>query len=403
VDSNRTSEGTYPADSTGACSSSTSPTTINHSYDQADRISNTGYSYDNLGRTLTLPGSDTGAAASGSLTATYFANDMVQSQTQDGHSKTWALDPAGRLLDETDSVTSKTSTSIYASASDSPAWIAVSDGTWTRNAEDLAGGLAAVQGSAGSVTLQIENLHGDVVATVDDSAAAAGLASYFESTEFGAPRTTNTVAPTRYGWLGGMQRSADTLGGLVLMGARQYNPVIGRFLSRDAFAQGSANDYDYVFQDPVNAMDLNGRTDWRRTDHWAELTIGMSLDSFGVYNGAMRYRFAWAATITPQLQDIGYEGGTGVAFWRFSANVTIPGSGVNYWHVGGGGWQPLGYAFHSYVYRQKVLGTSNTYYYLHHYDYIYISGSAKFTTYYAVFTISFTIRCRITTAGTCTA
>lgn len=46
-------------------------------------------------------------------------------------------------------------------------------------------------------------------------------------------------AATRYGWLGGKQRSTETLTGLSLMGVRLYNPVSGRFLSADPIYGGN--------------------------------------------------------------------------------------------------------------------------------------------------------------------
>ncbi|AGM04763.1 RHS repeat-associated core domain-containing protein [Amycolatopsis keratiniphila] len=62
------------------------------------------------------------------------------------------------------------------------------------------------------------------------------------------------------GWLGQHQRGTEHAGALALveMGARPYSPVLGRFLSVDPVEGGSANDYDYVAADPVNAMDLDG-------------------------------------------------------------------------------------------------------------------------------------------------
>lgn len=46
------------------------------------------------------------------------------------------------------------------------------------------------------------------------------------------------------------------------MGARQYVLALGRFLSTDAVEGGSANDYEYVDADPVNALDLDGERCW---------------------------------------------------------------------------------------------------------------------------------------------
>ncbi|MET9375827.1 RHS repeat-associated core domain-containing protein [Streptomyces sp. NPDC002992] len=62
----------------------------------------------------------------------------------------------------------------------------------------------------------------------------------------------------RYSWLGGQQRSAETVTGLTLMGARLYNPQTGRFLSADPVYGGNANAYEYCTGDPVNCSDLSG-------------------------------------------------------------------------------------------------------------------------------------------------
>jgi hypothetical protein len=44
------------------------------------------------------------------------------------------------------------------------------------------------------------------------------------------------------------------------MGARPYDPAIGRLLSVDPVEGGSFNGYDYALQDSVNMFDLDGRT-----------------------------------------------------------------------------------------------------------------------------------------------
>jgi len=43
------------------------------------------------------------------------------------------------------------------------------------------------------------------------------------------------------------------------MGARPYDPSIGRFLEVDPVEGGSLNNYDYAGQDPINNYDLDGR------------------------------------------------------------------------------------------------------------------------------------------------
>ncbi|EQD68592.1 YD repeat-containing protein, partial [mine drainage metagenome] len=61
-----------------------------------------------------------------------------------------------------------------------------------------------------------------------------------------------------FGFAGGLY-DADT--GLVHFGARDYDPVTGRWTTRDplGFAGGDTNLYGYVLQDPINLEDPSGR------------------------------------------------------------------------------------------------------------------------------------------------
>lgn len=43
------------------------------------------------------------------------------------------------------------------------------------------------------------------------------------------------------------------------MGARPYDPALGRFLSRDPIEGGSLNAYEYARQEPCGTLDLDGR------------------------------------------------------------------------------------------------------------------------------------------------
>jgi RHS repeat-associated protein len=240
---------------TSTCATS-GGSTVNHSYDEADRLTDAGYVYDTWGRTTTVPSVDAGG--SGNLTVGYYANDMVRSMsqgTQTTQTMTWNLDPANRLHSWTDA-SGTSHVNHYADGSDSPTWTDEGGGAWTRNITGIDGNLAAIQDSTVGTTLQLVNLHGDVVATADASSSATGVGSYFEATEFGAERDPSTHH--RYAWLGGKQRSDDTLGNLTLMGARLYDPATGRFLQTDPVPGGSANDYDYADQDPINQFDLDG-------------------------------------------------------------------------------------------------------------------------------------------------
>ncbi|GAA0368208.1 hypothetical protein GCM10009530_17730 [Microbispora corallina] len=182
---------------------------------------------------------------------------MVKTLTQGSTTKTFTLDPLGRVRQTTSSAGAQTNR--YASGGDSPAWINEANGTWTRNVTAFTG-LAATQTSDGTLTPQLTNLHGDVVATCADSSSATGVDSYAEQTEYGLDRAINTS--DRYEWLGGAQRASDTVADIILMGARLYNPTTGRFLQTDPVVGGNANAYDYVFADPINGIDLSGNCFW---------------------------------------------------------------------------------------------------------------------------------------------
>ena len=261
ADSNRTSLKSYGAGMGGACSTQTTATTATSTFDQADRVTNAGYAYDTLGRTTSVPATDASgigpfAAATGSLTVGYYANDMTASEAQGGQTASFALDP---LLDRIVSTTTgrTVTTNDYGDDTDSPDW-STTGGAWTRDVSGPDGNLDATVTQAGVVTLDLVNLQGDEVATAADSTSDTGVTagSYTESTEYGAPRNP-TAATATYGWLGGKERSAENLGGLIQMGVRLYNPATGRFLSADPVYGGNANPY-VCPTDPVNGDDLTG-------------------------------------------------------------------------------------------------------------------------------------------------
>jgi RHS repeat-associated protein len=252
ANSNRTSERTIPPLGGGVCDFAGTGTTVSRTYDQADRLIGTGIDYDPLGNTLTLPALAAGGAA---LTASYFADNRVRSITQSGTTYTYTLDPGRRVLARG---TTGSRTQHYGDDSDNPVWVGenVGESQYTRNIAGADGGLAAIYDSqTGVVTFQLADLHGDIAATAGATSTIVGLATSYDANEFGVPRTPSP----RYGWLGADERTNEFSTGTMLMGDRVYQPHIGRFLQVDPAAGGSANDYDYANQDPLNQVDLDGR------------------------------------------------------------------------------------------------------------------------------------------------
>lgn len=250
ANSNRTSLTSRDPNADGSCATS-GGTTASSNYDTADRITDVGYRYDSLGRTLVVPAAH---ARDTELTAAYYSNDLVHSLTQGVATKTWTLDPTQqRFRSWIDGTVTRIN--HYTDDSDSPAWIDEGNGTYSRNVGGIGGDLVAIRGADGTTALQLANLHGDIVATSSLSSADVAPTATFDATEYGAPRTTTD---RRYGWLGAKQRSADSIAGVVLMGVRLYNPATGRFLSVDPEVGGSPSPYVYP-TDPINTVDLDGR------------------------------------------------------------------------------------------------------------------------------------------------
>ncbi|MFI1196581.1 RHS repeat-associated core domain-containing protein [Micromonospora sp. NPDC020750] len=266
---NRTGLASY-APGVGGCQTTTPATERAWTFDNADRTSDAGYTYDALGRALTQPGTDSAIAGGGAATMTYHANDIVRSISQDGRSATYTLDVVNNRVRSWVTMTSGgpsvTRRHHYSSDDDSPVWTDEGGGVVTRPIGGLLG-LAGIFTTGTGVTWSLVNLHGDVVAGV--SSSGVGLDYTREYLEYGQPRNASAVDQPRYGWLGSAQRAADTPSGSILMGARLYNPATGRFSSVDPIVGGNLNAYEYCGGDPNGCTDASGMAANTCRDSWS--------------------------------------------------------------------------------------------------------------------------------------
>jgi len=253
---------------------------IRHSFDLASRITNTGtgsYVYDQLGRETSIPAADTpnGSAA----TLSYNADDSIQSITSNGSTTTYSQDPTGRISLETVTTTATgavTSQLVkhYTDNSQAPSWTTPVGATDLSKATKYLPGLGSFTITSDATTgntLQVNDIHGDTVSniTLNTTNQAVSLNALTVYDEFGNQEAVNpsqnqTATQTatntiKYGWAGQAEK-ATTLSGLILMGARVYNSLMGRFTSRDPIPGGNENAYSYP-NDPINSNDWSGCND----------------------------------------------------------------------------------------------------------------------------------------------
>ena len=152
-------------------------------------------------------------------------------------------------------------TIVYAERMNVPSLLISSNGTRYRVVSD----------HLGSVRLIINTLNGQIVQRMDYDVWG---------------KVTDDSNPNfqPFGFAGGLYDSATEL---VRFGARDYDPYVGRWLSKDpiGFAGGDTNLYGYVIQDPVNWIDLNGR----------QRTPSKDMDKVGIC--------AVCAALPPSLSD----------------------------------------------------------------------------------------------------
>lgn len=119
-----------------------------------------------------------------------------------------------------------------------------------------AGNLASFTGPpTGTPTYLYYNGHGDLAAEANNTGTLTTNHSY---DPFGAPNDTPPANTISHRYTGAWDKQTDTTSGLILMGARPYDPTLGRFLTIDPIDGGSPNNYDYTGQDPINQYDLDG-------------------------------------------------------------------------------------------------------------------------------------------------
>ncbi|MET8288059.1 ricin-type beta-trefoil lectin domain protein [Streptomyces sp. NPDC005132] len=209
----------------------------------------------------------TGAVPAGqSQTFTYDAEGRTATvaTTSGSHTNTskYLYDAQGGLLEQTAAVDGVDKTRIlYLFGGAEQITLNVSAKTWT-GLRNITGpdGTTVTRSSTGTVTYQVANGQGTAMTAVDASTLAV-TRRFFDP--YGNPRgakpSTWVAADENHGFLG---QPADPVSGLDLLGARNYDPVTGRFLTPDpVFQAGDPNQmggYTYAADNPASSSDPTG-------------------------------------------------------------------------------------------------------------------------------------------------
>jgi streptogramin lyase len=234
-ESNRSSLTTH-----SACSQTEGGTIEGHNYDEASRLTDSGIHYESLGNIEVLPSSD---AEGHELKTTYYLDNAVATQSQNGVTHEYSLDPNGRDNEITTGTTK--ATNHYDGPGEGIAWTSAEEKTsktitTTRNIPGIDGSLTAVQTNSTTPVLQLHDLQGDTVATIGDSTSETKISNTYNSTEFGVPNAGK--APPKYAWLGAGDVTSELASGVITEGATSYVPQTGRALQSEAVEPPGAPD-----------------------------------------------------------------------------------------------------------------------------------------------------------------
>jgi len=280
-------------------------------YNNASQLTNAGYVYDGLGRNTSIPAADSPNSV-GVISLSYRVNDQVASITQNGVTTAYSFDGLGRRVSETTG--SSVVTKHYTGTSDNPAWSSNNAGVTDIYTSSLGTGLngtVTLDNGVKTLSLDVNDLRGNTVTRINvDSATTDSWVSF---DEYGNREGSSTGKLVTYDAYGQYER-ATTSQGLILMGARLYNPVTNQFTSPDPITGGNETTYTYP-NDPINKNDFTGLAAWvvGGVSFLLALALttaicGATLGAGCIVTGLILAGIAGAATSGAEADEMGLKG-----------------------------------------------------------------------------------------------
>ncbi len=204
----------------------------------------TTYTYDALGNLLHvgLPA----ALPDGTQTIDYIVdgqNRRVGRKVNGTLAQGWLYQDQLRPVAQLDGSNNLVARFVYGSKANVPDYMVTLGGTYRILSDHLGSPRAVVDVSSGNL---LEMINFDEFGNETDTVAGTLPSGYVR---------------IPFGFAGGLY-DLDT--GLVRFGARDYDAIVGRWTSKDPvlFAGGSLSVYAYAYADPVDYVDLTGRSPW---------------------------------------------------------------------------------------------------------------------------------------------
>jgi RHS repeat-associated protein len=251
LDSNRTQIQESPTGCTGTFS-----TTAAYTYDPAttqgvDELTKVVAGGNTTNYGYTTDGQD---SSQGTTSYTWDGWGRLASASAGSNTVTYTYDPTGALRTRVSSSPSSSTNyllgDLFETNASGTIAISYTDGP--------AGNLASFSGppaTGSTVAYLYYDAHGNLAAEANTSGTQTANHLY---DPFGTPSDSPPANTTVHRFTGRWDKQYDSTSGLILMGARPYDPTTGRFLSVDPVPGGSLNNYDYAGQDPINNYDLSG-------------------------------------------------------------------------------------------------------------------------------------------------